>query len=57
MLVQRVLEQGPFSGHLYCKLYRRFKSVFPLQHRGRPYMTTAAGGAELFTDGAGPRPD
>ena len=22
-----------------CKLYRRFKSVFPLQHRGRPYMT------------------
>ncbi len=22
-----------------CKLYRRFKSIFPLQHRGRPYMT------------------
>ena len=22
-----------------CPLYRRFKSVFPLQHRGRPYMT------------------
>ena len=22
-----------------CKLYRRFKSVSPLQHRGRPYMT------------------
>ncbi len=23
----------------HCKLYRRFKSVFLLQHRGRPYMT------------------
>ena len=22
-----------------CKLYGRFKSVFPLQHRKRPYMT------------------
>ncbi len=26
-------------GYLNCRLYRRFKSPFPLQHRGRPYMT------------------
>ncbi len=26
-------------------LTRRFKSVFPLQHRGRPYMTKPIGGA------------
>ncbi len=25
-----------------CKLYRRFKSIFPLHHRGRPYMTKPA---------------
>ena len=30
-----------------CKLYRRFKSVFPLQHRGRPYMTIPTRGLRV----------
>jgi hypothetical protein len=29
-------------------IYRRFKSVFPLQHRGRPYMTLPCLGLGLL---------
>ena len=36
---QRSAYRSAKAGYMDCKLYRRFKSVSPLQHRGRPYMT------------------